>query len=345
MFFLPKLLCVVSFSLLLQAISVADDDKEKSNEQTTSTKRTPFPGREAELKKLDEIFGEPPGKRLVLDGRVWVDRKNRRVILDGCIALRNGQLEMFACPVGTKEHESIVALFCKSQEVHTALLAAGAKQGKPTQFEPYKPASGSTIKIKVLWKNSGGEKQCVKAQSWIRHVTTDSEMKFDWVFAGSGVYRDEDSGQTYYLADGGDLICVANFTSATLDLAVRSEDTNSGLAFSTFPDRIPKEGTPIRLVLEVSDAAPSTAESETKEEKIDIKAYDDVFGKVADEKKPTGDDKKSKLEPGAGGTDKPTKPKESEVESKQMVDGKKDPGTSRDSPKANETGNSKKGGK
>jgi hypothetical protein len=99
------------------------------------------------------------------------------------------------------------------------------------------------------------------------------------------------------------------------------------------------------LVLEVSDDAPSTAESETKEEKIDIKAYDDVFGKVAEEKKPIGDDKKSKLEPGADGNDKPKKPKESEIESKQTVDGKKDPGSSKDSPKANETGNSKKGGK
>jgi hypothetical protein len=345
MFFMPKLVWIPFFSLLLLANGPASDDKEKSQEQIASAPRNPFPGREAELKKLDEIFGEPTGKRLVLNGRIWVDRKNRRVIVDGFIALRNGQLEMFACPAGTKEHESIVALFCKSQEVHTALLAAGAKQGKPTQFDPYKPASGSTIKIKVLWKDAEGEKQCVRAQSWVRHVPTDAEMKFDWVFAGSGVYRDEDSGQTYYLADGGDLICVANFTSATLDLAVRSEDTNTGLAFTTFPDRIPKEGTPVRLVLEVSDDPPATAESEVKEEKIDIKAYEDVFGKIPETKKPAeGNDKSAKEKDSPKNSEQP-KSKGGETPLKKTEDSKAESGSTKDAPKTNESSNSKKGGK
>ncbi len=97
--------------------------------------------------------------RLDPKDRVWVDRKNRRVVVDGYIALRRGQLEMFACPQGTKEHESIVAVLSSSQLVHTALLAAGAVPGKPTEFEPYRPASGSTVRVQVLWKDEQGRRR------------------------------------------------------------------------------------------------------------------------------------------------------------------------------------------
>ncbi len=233
----------------------------ESSQQGQPEVPEPFRGRAEEYQKVRQVFGDPPGKRLVRDGRVWVDRENKRVFVDGFVTLRRGQLEMFACPVGTKEHESIVALFCRSEEVHAALLAAGATQGKPTQFNPYQPASGSTINIRVLWKSKDGTKRSATAQSWIENLETRSELEFDWVFAGSGVFRDEETGRSYYLADGGDLICVANFTSATLDLAVRSDDANAGLMFIAKTKRIPPEGTPVRLVLEVSSDPPRRSAS------------------------------------------------------------------------------------
>jgi hypothetical protein len=210
------------------------------------------------LALVEKTFGDPPkATRIAKDGRVWVDKANRRLIVDGYVCLRQGQLEMFACPTGTKEHESVVALFTKAQYVHAGLLAAGAKVGKPTQFEPYQPATGSTIKIKALWFDEKGGKRSESAQAWVRFIGSDRQLRYDWVFAGSGIYKDEETGQETYLAEGGDLICVANFPSATLDLAVRSDDTNSGLSFAANTDRIPKEGTPVRLVLEISDQPPA----------------------------------------------------------------------------------------
>src|SRR5436853_2750650 len=47
---------------------------------------------------------------------VWLDEKRKAVVVDGQVCLREGQLEMFACPRGTKEHESIVALNCQAQD-------------------------------------------------------------------------------------------------------------------------------------------------------------------------------------------------------------------------------------
>lgn len=225
------------------------------------------PSRDELVKKAESVFGEPKNTtRLSKEGRVWIDKQRKLVIVDGFVTLREGQLEMFACPVGTKEHESIVAIFASSQHIHAGLLAIGAKQGKPTQFEPYRPATGSTIKIHVLFLDEKGEKQNKPAQSWIRNVADDKELQYDWVFAGSILYKDPDTGEETYLADSGDLICVANFPTATLDLAIQSISSNSFLTYAAFTERLPPRFTVVRLVLEVSDQTPKQITEKKKSE-------------------------------------------------------------------------------
>ena len=76
------------------------------------------------------------------------------------------------------------------------------------------------------------------------------KMDTHWVFAGSGFYEDEKSGQRSYLGDEGDLICVANFSSATIDVAIPS--TSSGtenLMFEAFTEHIPPIGTEVTIEL------------------------------------------------------------------------------------------------
>src|SRR4051812_14186275 len=81
--------------------------------------------------------GEPQGlTRMTKDYDIWIDPKRKAVIVDGQICLREGQLEMFACPKGSKEHESVIAVNAKPQFVHAALLAVGAKSGTPVKFDP-----------------------------------------------------------------------------------------------------------------------------------------------------------------------------------------------------------------
>src|SRR5205814_1960643 len=48
----------------------------------------------------------------------WIDKKHKQVVMQGKIAVREGNLEMFACPQGTKEHESIVATAAKAFPAH-----------------------------------------------------------------------------------------------------------------------------------------------------------------------------------------------------------------------------------
>ncbi|AMV30775.1 hypothetical protein VN12_01575 [Pirellula sp. SH-Sr6A] len=243
-----------------------------------------------ELKEsVTKAFAPPLDcKSLHPSDRVWIDRNEQVVVLDGYIAQREAPLEMFACPAGTKEHESVVAVFARSQLVHAALLAIGAKPGSPAKFEPFKPAHGSTIRIYVLWFDDKEEAKATIAQKWVRHMGTKNQLKWDWVFAGSKEYVDELTKERRYMADSGELVCVANFGTSTMDLVVRSEQANSNLAFDAYTDRIPKRNTPIRLVLKLSDeiAFGSEPEHETaKPEYIDKPIPDAVSRLLAPAKK------------------------------------------------------------
>jgi len=180
---------------------------------------------------------------------VWFDNKRKAVVVDGQVCLREGQLEMFACPKGTKEHESIVSLNCTAEEVHAGLLAAGAKPGKPVSFDPdYKSATGQIIDVYVVWKGEEGGKHQVRAQEWIKDVKKEKEMTYDWVFAGSGFWKDEETGKEHYKANGGDLVCVSNFPTAMLDLPIHSTDANDELMFVAYKEHIPPRGTKVRVV-------------------------------------------------------------------------------------------------
>ncbi len=206
------------------------------------------------LAKVEKTFGEPPGsKRLDPVDRIWVDSQKKLLIVDGYVAMRTGQLEMFACPAGTKEHESVVGVFAKAYHVHAGLLAIGAKQGKPVKWEPeYTPATGSEIQIHALWTDKKGQRQSIDARNWVREVGTEKSLGTNWVFAGSLFHKDPDTGEQRYQAESGDLVCVSNFATATLDIPLESSQVNSGLMFAAYTDRIPAEGTPIRLVFQVA---------------------------------------------------------------------------------------------
>jgi hypothetical protein len=186
-----------------------------------------------------------------LTDNIYIDSKNKWVVLDGEIVLRKGPpLEMFACLKNTKEHESIVAVAVKAFQVHSALLAVGAKQGTPVQFQPeYKPAKGEEIEIRILWTDAKGKTHQARAQDWIRDIKTKKPMAHPFIFAGSGFWTDDETGERHYMAEGGELICVSNFSSAMLDLPVASSASTDSLLFEAFSDHIPAEGTKVRLVL------------------------------------------------------------------------------------------------
>jgi hypothetical protein len=78
--------------------------------------------------------------------------------------------------------------------------------------------------------------------------TREKEMEADWVFAGSGFATDESDGHKVYLAESGDVICVANFPSAMIDVAQKSSaEGQESLLYEAWTERVPPVGTPVRL--------------------------------------------------------------------------------------------------
>jgi hypothetical protein len=75
-------------------------------------------------------------------------------------------------------------------------------------------------------------------------------MSHPWVFGGSRILKDKETGETAYYADlTGELICVSNFAAAMLDVPMESTSSDADLLFETFTERIPPRGTPITLIL------------------------------------------------------------------------------------------------
>lgn len=175
----------------------------------------------------------------------------RRVLVNAYVCLRRGQLEVFLCRTGTKEHEAVLASRADARIIHAGLVAAKAQPGSPVQFVPkYKPASGTTIKVSVQYKSKKGKIITEPAQKWIRNINTKKEMKYNWVFAGSRFIPAGPNAPPDYAANDGTVICVSNFDVAMLDLPVELSNANNALAYVAWTDRIPALNTPVQVILE-----------------------------------------------------------------------------------------------
>ncbi|MGB7323872.1 MAG: YdjY domain-containing protein [Rubripirellula sp.] len=213
-----------------------------------------------------KAFAPPPGAKSISPRNLWIDTKKSIVVLDGYVAVDDGALEMFACPTGTKEHESVVATIAKSSEVHAALLAISAKPGTTVRFLPrYVPATGQRIRVWVCYRDKDGKFQAVDGRKWVQKAETGTSMDVDWVFAGSGFWTDPSDNREYYRADSGDMICVSNFSSAMLDIPVASSADASQLDYTPMTKVIPKRGTPVRLVLMPIPVPTDTSDGKVKE--------------------------------------------------------------------------------
>jgi len=88
-----------------------------------------------------------------------------------------------------------------------------------------------------------------KAVSAIHTASQPTEMRAHWVFAGSGFVVNMQTKKRVYLAENGNVICVANFPSALLDVAQQSSDKGSNLLYEAYSDRIPPVGTDVLIEL------------------------------------------------------------------------------------------------
>jgi hypothetical protein len=242
--------CAGIDSTLAQTSSSADDQSADNGTLPTDGDFT---------RDKDELLDPKPSAptieipkswiRLSPKDEIWLDRKKKLVIIGGEICLNAGQLEMFICPPQTKLHESIVVAKCQSWQVHAALVAIGASPGKTAQWAPdYEPAWGPKIDIEMIWRDEpSGKTKRADAKQWIQNLDTEKAMKADWVFGGSMMDKNPETGENVYLGNFGELVCLSNFSTATIDLNVESSQYET--LFVAFEKNIPPVGTQVYAVL------------------------------------------------------------------------------------------------
>jgi hypothetical protein len=89
-------------------------------------------------------------------------------------------------------------------------------------------------------------------QAAIRKIHASTQLKLldaEFLFAGSGFHVDEQTKERFYLAESGDLICVANFATATIDLAITSSANKDELLYEAYSEQLPARGTPVVIEL------------------------------------------------------------------------------------------------
>ncbi|MDG3005142.1 YdjY domain-containing protein [Paludisphaera mucosa] len=192
---------------------------------------------------------EPGWKSL---GRsLWFDAASspKRLILRGRVVFREGPLEHLVCLRGTKEHEAIIATDAAPTQIHAGLLLTGVEPGGPVRFKPeFRPPHGPAIGLTVRWKRGEAIEQA-DARTWVQDDKTKKDLDVDWVFAGSILYEDPVTKKAVYAAEEGDLITVANFASAILDLPVVSSADDAERTFVAHTSRIPAVGTEVQLIM------------------------------------------------------------------------------------------------
>jgi hypothetical protein len=116
---------------------------------------------------------------LSLSERVWIDKKNKRLLLDGEVCLQKGPLELLVCPWNGKLHESVVRIHSKPSTVHAGLLAIGGTPGAPVSYEDneYKAAYGGIVDVILQWKDENGDTQEAHGQDWVRNRDRRADRK------------------------------------------------------------------------------------------------------------------------------------------------------------------------
>ena len=194
---------------------------------------------------------------------IVVDKDAKTVTIDAKIAPRKlanldkiYPLEVIATwpsPKGKKAHETIVTIDVKPSDVHKALESLGLKAGAPIMGDG--DPKGPAVNVYFLVPDSTGLP---------RKVTMDQAMidarngkpfpkNIEWRFTGSSLAQpDPNKDEKVYGADySGTLMAIFPVTKETVlqtELTIKNEGI---MKLEVNSKTLPKEGTPVKLVIEV----------------------------------------------------------------------------------------------
>ena len=195
---------------------------------------------------------------------VEIDKDKRLIKIDAKIAPRKlphlskiYEIEVIACwphPKGKKAHETVVTIEAKPSAVHKALVAMGLKPGKPVMGGEAIP-QGPEVNLYLEFPAPDG---ATKKVSMDRTMVDNRNGKpfpksVKWRFTGSVMSKpDPNKDETVYGADlSGTLIAIFPVTDQTVVQGGLKFKDQEYLRLETNKKVVPKEGTAVKLVIEV----------------------------------------------------------------------------------------------
>lgn len=194
---------------------------------------------------------------------VTIDAARKTVTIDAKVAPRKlphlaevYPIEVIACfahPKGQKSHETVVVIDAKPSDVHKGLESLGLKPGKPAKGEGA-AAEGPEVNVFIEVPQGGGPPKRLSLDKVLIDPKTRKPMpKVKWRFTGSALTAAAaDRPEKTYGADRtGTLIAVYPVTDETVVQSSLTMKEEKYLKLDVNKDVLPKEGDPVKLVLEV----------------------------------------------------------------------------------------------
>lgn len=210
-------------------------------------------------------------KEVKLPG-VTIDRATLEVRIEATVCLDSGILEYVVCRPDTFEHEAIFTTSAKPELVHAALLLAKLKPTPQRHglvdlwWEKAMKQGDSRVKIEVEWEEEGKMNRVnLTAMLRSREGGEDSggddgeadpaegrgEVQDAWVFAGSFLHTNKQSGERVYAANlSGILVGIWPDPSTVIQYGIASANPygGKGLGMEINEELVPEVGTEVKLI-------------------------------------------------------------------------------------------------
>jgi hypothetical protein len=200
-----------------------------------------------------------------LPAGLTVDRDKRTITIDARVAPRKLEhlkgeiypIEVIACyahPKGKKAHETVVTIEVKPSDVHKALGSLTLKPGAPALGEG-KVAEGPEVNLYLEIPGPDGRPRRIGIDRTLIDPRTNKPLpkSVKWRFTGSVMSQpDPNRPDKVYGADlSGTLISIFPVTNETVFQSGLTMKEEKYLKLETNKEVLPKEGTPVKLVIEV----------------------------------------------------------------------------------------------
>jgi hypothetical protein len=204
---------------------------------------------------------------------VVVDKEARTVTVDCKVAPRKIEderykeiypLEVIACwpfPKGQKAHETVLTFEAKPSAVHQAVESLGLKAGKPVKGGGEKDVpEGPDVKLFLEFADGDGKPQKLPLEQTVYAISSPTKpafpKTFQWRFTGSVMSQpDPTLPAMVYGADlTGTMISIFPVTDQTVFQSNLTMAEEKYLKLETRKDKLPKVGTPIKLIIQAPAA-------------------------------------------------------------------------------------------